>query len=127
MENRLKGEFAAHDLIYTLERDNVTIDEYRRSMPRLMEYTLNKDDTYNLAFIGLVFETLDRAAYKMRLNSVARRPWTWVGNIGKERRPVFYARAYGYLEALKENILDSADPNMAEKKKQTGRDGYAKS
>jgi hypothetical protein len=125
------GDEVAHDLIRGLEQ----IDEYRRAMPRLLEYAQRAappGENFSAAFIGNICRIFDETAEKMGLTyfkpraGEKLRPVTFcwpIDTLAKSReRETFFARAYGYIEWFREEIWNSPHDSDLGRYNQTRRE-----
>jgi hypothetical protein len=104
-ENQNPGDVAAGTLLYGLHRSHVTIEEYKDTMPQLLEFAAKKDGGFDKDFIAVTLWEFDKVASKMELPNDLMLGSPDFDRI-KNRRE-YFSRVYGRVEALKGMIWNN--------------------
>jgi hypothetical protein len=82
----------------------VTDQMYLKTMPKFFEWAAKKDGGYDSDFLAVAERMFDYTATDMNLGNSYRNMLPWEINVAD--RPIFYARAYGKIEAIRSFMWD---------------------
>jgi len=116
LEEQRPDEEAAECLVRGLEKSHVTIEEYKETMPKLLQFAAKEGGGFDKDFISVTVREFDRTWARMTDGQSIDRFGSVNFDKHIENRREFFARAYGRVEAIKDFIWD--DPVMAAKKEQ---------
>jgi hypothetical protein len=106
-EKQDPGDQAAATLLDALHRSHVTIEEYKDTMPQLLEFAEKKGGGFDKDFIAVTLNEFDKVAKKMELPQslmLGRPDFDRVKNRGE-----YFSRVYGRVEAMKGMIWDNPE------------------